>query len=119
MLFLWFISCSGGDNDTVLGVTDPEHLQIETVDRLLVTQDFEEVEQFSTINEYLLLLSKQDGTYLLDERDQSQRMIGTFSSISAVILDDKIIAALDGEVFTIEEDSLIPLFDSLQVPIEQ
>ena len=119
MLLLWFISCSGGDNDTVLGVTDPEHLQMETVDRILVTQDFADVEHASAINEHLLLISKPDGTYLLDERDQSEQLIGSFTSVSAVALDDTIFAALDGEVYTIEEDSLLPFFESLSVPIEQ
>jgi hypothetical protein len=118
MLLSFLISCSDNTSDSGVSFLDSSPLQIEETERTLITQTYEEAEGVAVINEHLLLVRTSDSTFILDERDGSKQDIGLFSSISATEFNDLIVVALDGIVFTVVNNTLEPLFDSFQVPID-
>ena len=117
------LGCSNQQDDSAesMGTAASESVSLydfEFEDRLMLTEELGDCEDARKVDDYLHLCVTEQGTYLVDERDDTEVLLGTFSTHAAVrSAEGDIVLALDGAIYTHADGVLRSLTTPIPVPI--
>jgi hypothetical protein len=111
---------TGGEVSVEPTSSSPAELSLLYEDKVLLTQILGLCSEAVVVDDFQYLCNTEDGTELRDERNGSSTVLGQFSMLAAALdSSDAPILALDGSLYTLDVQELVPVQTAISTPISR